>query len=71
MPRLDGTGPMGHGAMTGLGLGRCGFEKNCRCLCCRLSRQLPAKKEITLEDEEKILKKELALIQKKIATVKK
>ncbi len=24
MPRRDGTGPLGHGAATGRGLGRCG-----------------------------------------------
>lgn len=27
MPRLDGTGPMGMGSMTGRGLGPCGYSR--------------------------------------------
>ena len=63
MPRLDGTGPMGQGPMTGRGMGNCGggmrrgFGFGCR-------RFISPKNEIaSLDEQERMLKEELAIIQ--------
>jgi hypothetical protein len=63
MPRFDGTGPMGRGSRTGMGLGYCGIG------CGRLrgfggSRFRSAKNELgALEEEEAFLKEELEILQ--------
>ncbi len=65
MPKLDGTGPMGFGPRTGRGFGPC-------CVNFR-GRSYVSKKNqlLALEEEEKILKEELAAIQEeKIALQK-
>ena len=65
MPRLNGMGPMGQGPMTGRGMGNCGggmrrgsrFGFGCR-------RFISPKNEIaSLDEQEKMLKEELAIIQ--------
>ncbi len=71
MPNLDKTGPVGQGPRTGRGFGHCGGVLKrgwgCRgCCCCgsifgkRLSTQ---DKLAELEDQEKMLEKELSLIK--------
>lgn len=67
MPRLDGTGPMGMGQMTGRGFGPCsrsyGYGR----------RFVSPKNELSaLEQEEKELEQELAVIrEEKVALQKK
>ena len=60
MPRQDGTGPLGQGALTGRGLGPCGggmrrgFGRSC-------GRGVGFRRSITLtkDEEKKILEAEL------------
>ena len=77
MPKLDGTGPMGQGAGTGLGLGGCycGHTRRCcgfRGFCGFFSRRFTAPKNeaASLEDQEQVLKEELAAIQREKAALK-
>ena len=74
MPRLDGTGPLGQGPMTGRGIGPCrggmvcpygvGYGYGNR-------RFASPKNELAaLEDEEQMLKDELAAVQEEISAVK-
>ncbi|MBU2575930.1 DUF5320 domain-containing protein [Patescibacteria group bacterium] len=61
MPRLDGTGPMGQGPMTGRGMGPCAFCARCP----YFKKPLTKKDELeAIEDEEKMLKQELEAVQK-------
>ena len=81
MPRIDGTGPQGAGPLTGRGLGPCGrglargrggwFGRGLG-----LARGLgfgrrwtPTDEKATLEEEEQILKEELAQIQEEKKTL--
>jgi len=60
MPRQDGTGPQGMGAMTGRGLGPCGSGMRrgcCRGLGWRVRYATPI--TLTKEEEKKILKADL------------
>lgn len=67
MPRLDGTGPMGQGPMTGRGMGNClgpsrGFlGRWCR-WCPRFNEQALSKEEL-----KKSLIKEKEAIEQEIA----
>ena len=76
MPRLNGTGPMGQGPMTGWGLGPCGGGMR-RGFGCQggygygFRRFISPKNEIAaLEDEEKILEEELAAVREEKAALK-
>ena len=67
MPRMDGTGPMGAGPMTGRGLGPCGGGMR-RGRCGRAwgfgaSFYSPKNQLQFLEDEEKMLTEELEAIK--------
>jgi len=69
MPRRDGTGPMGQGAGTGWGMGPCGTGLR-RGWGCRggygfgFHGFISPKNELAaLEEEEKILEKELEAIR--------
>ncbi len=73
MPRQDGTGPMGAGAMTGRGLGPCGcgmrrgwfgFGRGYG------RRWTKVDEKAALDEEEKMLKEELAQVQKEKQTLK-
>ncbi|NLE07082.1 MAG: DUF5320 domain-containing protein [Parcubacteria group bacterium] len=68
MPKLDKTGPMGQGPMTGRGMGPCGGGLGrgrgfrARSFGCR--RFISPKNELaSLEEEEKMLEEELAFIR--------
>lgn len=69
MPRMDGTGPMGAGPMTGRGLGICGGGMGVgRCGRGRGwgfwgSFRSPKNQLQALEDEEKILVEELEAVK--------
>lgn len=59
MPRFDGTGPMGQGALSGRGLGPCGRR-----------RFISPKNELSaLENEEKVLEEELAAVREEKAAL--
>lgn len=70
MPRLNGTGPMGQGSMTGRGMGPCGrgLRRGGAWLSQTLGRGLKRRRtaideKTSLDEEEKILKEELAQVQ--------
>ncbi|HNV97190.1 MAG TPA: DUF5320 domain-containing protein [bacterium] len=67
MPRLNGTGPMGQGALTGRGLGRCGNGMGIGYGCRNgygFRRFISSKNELqALENEEKMLLEELEIIK--------
>ncbi|MDD4289803.1 MAG: DUF5320 domain-containing protein [Patescibacteria group bacterium] len=67
MPRLNGTGPMGQGARTGRGLGRCGNGMGIGYGCRNgygFRRFISPKNELqALEDDEKMLLEELEIIK--------
>ncbi len=69
MPRLNGTGPMGEGPMTGRGMGRCGNGMGMRLgYGCRngfgFRRFISPKNELSaLEEEEKMLLEQLEIIK--------
>lgn len=78
MPQFDGTGPMGQGAMTGKGTGRCGGAR--RSGFCRkgMGRGLfsnqaisPTDQITVLENEEKLLSRELEAIKAEKEALKK
>ena len=71
MPRLNGTGPMGQGSLTGRGLGPCGSGRACgRGFGFR--RYISPKNELSaLENEEKILEQELAEIREEKSALEK
>jgi len=71
MPRYDGTGPMGQGALTGRGLGFCGggmgYGRGIR----RGRRFYTPKEESeVLKDETEILEQELKAIKSRLAQLK-
>jgi hypothetical protein len=75
MPKLDGTGPMGQGQMTGRGLGPCGGGMRrgwgCRGGGFGFRRFISPKNELAaLENEEKMLEEELAAIREEKAALK-
>ena len=74
MPQLDQTGPRGQGSMTGRGLGRCGggMQQGCGCRGGFGFRRFNSpKNELTaLQDEEKMLEEELAVIREEKAALK-
>ncbi len=69
MPKLDGTGPTGQGSMTGRGMGRCGSGAgrgwNCQGMGRGLGRRFisPKNELSSLEEEEKYLEDQLAIIR--------
>ena len=69
MPKLDGTGPNGQGARTGRSLGKCGGGTGRGCGCrggmgINSRRFISPKNELAaLEEEEKMLEEDLALIK--------
>ncbi len=68
MPRFNGTGPLGAGAGTGWGLGPCGCGGR-RGFGFR--RFISPKNELaTLEEEEKMLEKELEMLREGKAALK-
>ncbi len=72
---MNGTGPAGLGAGTGWGLGPCGGSMGYgRCAVGRglgWRRFFSPKNELaTLEDEERFLKEELAVVQEEKAALK-
>ena len=80
MPRIDGTGPQGAGPLTGRGLGPCGqgLARGRGGFFGRFGRGLGFSRRWTqtdekaaLEEEEQILKEELAQIQEEKKTLKK
>jgi len=76
MPRSDGTGPLGQGAGTGRGLGPCGAGLRrgwgCRGGCGPgFGRFISPKNELAaLENEEKMLEEELAIVHEEKAALK-
>jgi len=63
MPRFDGTGPLGQGAMTGRGFGPCGRGGR--------GRFISPKNELTaLEAEQKMLEAELVTVREEITALK-
>ena len=73
MPRLDGSGPFGQGAGSGRGLGPCGcaFRASARGFG-RGQRFISPKNELSaLEEEEKILEQELALLREEKSALEK
>lgn len=71
MPQRDGTGPMGAGAMTGWGRGCCEGRFGANRRFRRFNRILTNQDEAALlEEEEKVLKEELAQVQKERAALK-
>ena len=69
MPRIDGTGPQGAGSLTGRGLGPCGrgLARGRGSWCGRGlgfgRRWTQIDEKAALDEEEQILKEELAQIQ--------
>lgn len=69
MPRIDGTGPMGNGTMTGRGLGTCG--NGIRIGNCGRRKgfgfwgsfRSPKNQIQSLEEEEKMILEELEIIK--------
>ncbi len=75
MPKLNGTGPAGQGAGTGRGLGPCGGGMRRGWGCCGYGygfrRFISPKNELAaLEDEEKKLQEEIAVIREEKAALK-
>ncbi|RJQ29023.1 hypothetical protein C4565_02740 [Candidatus Parcubacteria bacterium] len=78
MPKLDTTGPLGQGPMTGRGAGSCNGEKMGRGWGCRgcgrgfgFRRYIsPTNKLNTLEEQEKMLEDELVAIREEKAILK-
>ncbi len=74
MPRQNGTGPLGHGAMTGRGMGPCGGGlRQGRYFGGGFGfrRFFSKKNELSaLEEEEKMLKEELQVIQEEKGSLK-
>jgi hypothetical protein len=73
MPKLDGTGPMGQGPMTGRGLGPCGggMRRGCWGGGFGFRRFISPKNELAaLEDEEKMLEEELSALREEKAALK-
>ncbi|HLD28460.1 MAG TPA: DUF5320 domain-containing protein [Patescibacteria group bacterium] len=76
MPRLDGTGPIGQGPMTGRGFGQCGggmarggglgfgWKR-----CMPMAWRQPAKED--LEGEKKYLEAELEAVNEELKKLKK
>jgi hypothetical protein len=74
MPRMDGTGPLGQGSMTGRGMGKCGGNKRNfggRGLGIGRSTGSPKNNLQTLEEEEKFFNDKLELIKKDKEALKK
>ncbi|MFA4999805.1 MAG: DUF5320 domain-containing protein [Patescibacteria group bacterium] len=82
MPRMNGTGPLGQGPMTGRGLGNCagaqksasssrgrGLGRGCGRGCGRGGRFFGGQ-PLSLEDEEKMLSEELEAIKAERASLK-
>ncbi len=63
MPRFNGTGPLGQGAMTGRGMGPCGagmFNRGCRRFFSKEEEAELLKEEVkTLTDELNAVKERL------------
>ncbi|MFH0912634.1 MAG: DUF5320 domain-containing protein [Patescibacteria group bacterium] len=74
MARLDGTGPMGYGPMTGRGLGPCGGSMGWARgggLGMGWRRFYSPKNEMTtLEEEAKMLEEELKTVKEELTTLK-
>jgi len=69
MPKFDKTGPMGAGPGTGRGFGPCVNNWGCRGYGFR--RFASPKNELaSLEDQEKILEQELAIIREEKKVIK-
>ena len=74
MPQLDGTGPEGMGSGTGRGAGRCGGGRNFFRSCCgrRSGRFIsPVNEMASLEEEEKALEEQLAIIKEEKTALQK
>lgn len=67
MPRMDGTGPMGQGSMTGRGMGFCGGGMSCRGRGwgARFGRffRSPKNQLQALDEEERMLTEELEAVK--------
>lgn len=67
MPNFDRTGPAGAGARTGRGMGTCAGDNNRRCGQRRgygmRAQANGCPRELSLEEQEKNLKENLALVQ--------
>ena len=76
MPRYNGTGPMGYGPSTGRGLGPCGggIKRSWLGVFGRGlgygHRWTKTDEKAALDEEEKILKEELAQVQKEKQALK-
>ncbi|MDP2709405.1 MAG: DUF5320 domain-containing protein [bacterium] len=71
MPRLNGTGPMGLGALTGRGLGPCGGGIGRGWGGFGFRRFISPKNELAaLEEEEKLFEQELAAIKEEKTALK-
>jgi hypothetical protein len=76
MPRIDGTGPVGQGPLSGRGMGRCGSGMR-QGSCGHFGgfgmgrRFYSPKNELSaLQEEEQFLRDELAAVQEEINAVK-
>jgi len=69
MPRLNGTGPIGGGPMTGRGLGFCGggFRRGFGRYGLGYS---PSQTQVTKEEEKEILQGELSYLEAELKAVK-
>ncbi|MDD5071304.1 MAG: DUF5320 domain-containing protein [Patescibacteria group bacterium] len=75
MPRLNGTGPMGQGPMTGRGLGPCGGGMRTgwggRGFGWRSFFRSPKNQQQSLDEEEKMLEEELEAVRAEKKSLKK
>ena len=78
MPRRDGTGPMGSGAMTGRGIGSCTGANTAKYGAgygCRLGRGFavnqtsPETQKELLQEQRDVLKSQLEIIDKQLENV--
>ncbi len=66
MPRFDGTGPAGHGPMTGRSLGPCrGYGRGCG-----RGSSWGYRRFITKKEEKEILEEEMNLLEEEIKAIK-
>lgn len=69
MPRLDGTGPLGRGPLTGWGRGVCN-QMGGRGLGARFCKWFGWNQPTNLKDYKESLKKELTEVEKELADQK-
>lgn len=72
MPRLDGTGPMGMGPMTGRGFGYCGRGRGYRwCQPAPRFGRIPNAYRLSPKEEREMLLREKELLEAELEAIKK